>query len=148
MHPDGLRFSENKIVLDRRLHNPALLVCENDLLLSRANTSDLVGLVCHVTGTPRNLLLSDKTLRLHADCSVATTRFLFWSLQSPLARRQIENSATGTSGSMKNISQSGVRGVGIVHPHRLLNNLASPRDSMLLPMLSMQRKRNSPSSAN
>lgn len=48
--------------------------------------------------------------------SMAPTRFLFWALQTPLARRQIENSATGTSGSMKNISQSGVRAVRLVCP--------------------------------
>ena len=41
---EGLRERENKVVLDERLHNPAFLVREDDLLLSRANTFDLVGL--------------------------------------------------------------------------------------------------------
>jgi type I restriction enzyme S subunit len=114
--PDGLREEENKTVLDWRLQNSAFLVCRNDLLISRANTFDLVGLVCHVTGNPRNLMLSDKTLRLHPNSSRVTTRFLFWSLQTAPARRQIENSATGTSGSMKNISQGSVRAILLTRP--------------------------------
>lgn len=114
--PNGLRENENKVVADERLHDSAFLVRDNDLLLSRANTIDLVGLVCHVSGNVGNLMLSDKTLRLHPDPSRVTTRFLFWALQSPLARRQIENLATGTSGSMKNISQGGLRSIGLPRP--------------------------------
>jgi type I restriction enzyme S subunit len=114
--PQGFRESENKVVLDERLHNSAFLVHENDLLLSRANTFDLVGLVCHVTSGPRNLMLSDKTLRLRADKSRVTMRFMFWALQSASARRQIENHAAGTSGSMKNISQRSVRAIVLPRP--------------------------------
>ena len=114
--PDGLRESENKTVIDERLKNPAFLICHNDLLLSRANTFDLVGLVCHVACKPHNLMLSDKTLRLHPVLSRTTTRFLFWTLQTPSSRRQIENLATGTSGSMKNISQSSVRAIRLARP--------------------------------
>ncbi len=61
-------------------------------------------------------MLSDKTLRLQPNLSRVTTRFLFWSLQTASARRQIENSATGTSGSMKNISQGGVKSIQVVRP--------------------------------
>jgi type I restriction enzyme, S subunit len=114
--PEGLRENENKVVLDKRLHNAAFLVRRDDLLLSRANTFDLVGLVCHVDGDPHNLMLSDKTLRLASNSSKMTTRFLFWSLQTALSRRQIQNVATGTSGSMKNITQAGVRAIRLTLP--------------------------------
>jgi len=114
--PEGLRENENKVVLDKRLHNSAFLVRRDDLLLSRANTFDLVGLVCHVDGDPHNLMLSDKTLRLASNSSKTTTRFLYWSLRTASSRRQIQNVATGTSGSMKNITQAGVRGICLTLP--------------------------------
>ena len=114
--PEGLREKENKVVIDERLKNSVFIIHENDLLFSRANTVDLVGLVCHLRVNPGNLMLSDKTLRLRPITSRATTRFLFHSLQTSRIRRQIENLATGTSGSMKNISQVGVESLQLVLP--------------------------------
>lgn len=114
--PDGFREEENKTVLDSRLHNSSLLVHAGDLLLSRANTVDLVGVVCHVSVSPRNLMLSDKTLRLRPIPSRVQDRFLFWSLQLRSLRQQIENAASGTSGSMKNISQKSVRTLQVALP--------------------------------
>lgn len=116
VHPDGLRLEENKVVEVEDLKNPAYLIRRGDLLLSRANTFELVGLVCHVTSDPKNLMLSDKTLRLSVRDSRITTRFMFWQLQHPRSRTQIEIAATGTSGSMKNISQSSVEKMWIVRP--------------------------------
>ncbi len=109
VHPDGLRPHENKVVLNPAFRNAGYLLRDGDLLLSRANTVDLVGLVCQVREAPPNLMLSDKTLRLRANQEVIDPRYLYWALQIHTTRRQIENLATGTSGSMKNISQASVR---------------------------------------
>jgi type I restriction enzyme S subunit len=116
VHPDGLKLSENKVIEEARLKNPAYLVRNGDLLLSRANTFELVGLVCYVTNHPERLMLSDKTLRLSVKANRMTTPFLFWQLQHPKTRTQIEIAATGTSGSMKNISQRGVEQLWISRP--------------------------------
>lgn len=116
VHPDGLKLNENKVVEEARLKNPAYLVRNGDLLLSRANTFELVGLVCYVTNHPESLMLSDKTLRLSVKANRMTTNFLFWQLQHPKTRTQIEIAATGTSGSMKNISQGGVEQLWISRP--------------------------------
>lgn len=116
VHPDGLKLNENKVVEVARLKNPAYLVRNGDLLLSRANTFELVGLVCYVTNHPERLMLSDKTLRLSVKANRMTTTFLFWQLQHPKTRTQIEIAATGTSGSMKNISQGGVEKLWISRP--------------------------------
>ena len=116
VHPDGLKLNENKVVEEARLKNPAYLVRNGDLLLSRANTFELVGLVCYVTNHPERLMLSDKTLRLSVKANRMTTPFLFWQLQHPKTRTQIEIAATGTSGSMKNISQGGVEQLWISRP--------------------------------
>lgn len=115
VHPDGLKLHENKVIDTGHLKNSAYLVRNGDLLLSRANTFELVGLVCHVTSHPKNLMLSDKTLRLLVNSARMMTRFLFWRLQHPVSRGQIEIAATGTSGSMKNISQRGVGNLWIAH---------------------------------
>jgi len=61
-------------------------------------------------------MLSDKTLRLRPNASRVSVSFLFWILQDQTIRRQIANLATGTSGSMKNISQGGVRSLAFARP--------------------------------
>ncbi|WP_327416563.1 hypothetical protein [Streptomyces sp. NBC_01233] len=100
--------TENKVVRDPDLINPAFSVRHGDLLMTRANTEALVGLACVAENPPRQLMLSDKTLRLVVKENVADPRFLEAVLATQGVRRQISAAATGTSGSMKNISQSAV----------------------------------------
>lgn len=83
-----------------------------DLLLTRANTSDLVGLSCIVEHDPRNLYLSDKTLRL-IPSEGQNKRALCELLLSPQVRDQLTLAATGTSGSMKNVSQPKLRSLRV-----------------------------------
>ncbi len=87
-----------------------------DLLISRANTTELVGAVAIPELDHGNLILSDKTLRLVVDPQLAHHRYLFYALRSPAARQHIESRATGTSGSMRNISQSNIRDTPIPLP--------------------------------
>jgi type I restriction enzyme S subunit len=110
---DGFHPQENKVVREERLHNPALRVRAGDLLITRANTSQLVGLTCIAGETSSELMLSDKTLRLRVNKRVAPTKYIQAALGSPIVRRQIENLATGTSGSMKNISQGSIQNLMI-----------------------------------
>lgn len=116
VHPDGLRHVENKIVEDRHLWNAEYLVRRGDLLFSRANTPDLVGLVCLVEDSPRRLMLSDKTLRLTLRPELMLAKFGSMVLQTPNSRAQIEVAATGTSGSMKNISQPAIKSLLVPRP--------------------------------
>lgn len=116
VQPDGFRPNENKIIVDRIHVNPAYEVKSGDLLLSRSNTYQLVGIVSLVEDTRTRLMLCDKTLRLRFNQSEARTEFMFWQLQQPAVRRQIEIHATGTSGSMKNISQPSIRGLKFAKP--------------------------------
>lgn len=76
-----------------------------DLLISRANTRELVGSVVLVDRDYPMRLLSDKTLRLIIDESRADKNYLLYALRTELAREHIELYATGTSDSMRNISQ-------------------------------------------
>jgi type I restriction enzyme S subunit len=116
VHPDGLKLHENKVIEEEIFKKSNYLVRNGDLLFSRANTLDLVGFVCHVINSPKFLMLSDKTLRLTVKPSHMITRFLFWHFQHPEVRAQIEIGATGTSGSMKNISQSSIENILVCRP--------------------------------
>lgn len=80
-------------------------VRKDDLLISRANTKELVGAVVLVDRDYPFRLLSDKTLRLVMDERRASKEFLKFALRAPLARKHIESYATGTSDSMRNIAQ-------------------------------------------
>jgi restriction endonuclease S subunit len=117
---DGFRPVENKVVRNRGLYDPAICVRPGDLLMTRANTSQLVGRSCIVENTPPRLMLCDKTLRLRVDERSVPTRYIQIILGLAEVRRQIEIAATGTSGSMKNISQQSIR--------QLMIPLGSPED--------------------
>ncbi|MFJ4898731.1 hypothetical protein [Streptomyces sp. NPDC088727] len=109
VQPGQFRATENKVVHDSGLINPQYEVRAGDLLMTRANTEQLVGLACIARNPPPRLMLSDKTLRLVPDETVAEPQFMELTLLSPSVRRQIRAMATGTSGSMKNIAQDAVR---------------------------------------
>ena len=116
VQPDGFKSQENKIIVNKAWINPAYEVQDGDLLISRSNTFQLVGIVCHVRSPQPRLMLCDKTLRMRVDPRRAMTDFVFRQFQQPSARRHIEVHATGTSGSMKNISQPSIRSLKIQLP--------------------------------
>ena len=93
---------ENKAVPSAYTPPPQYEVQSDDLLISRANTTELVGATVLVETTRPQLMLSDKTLRLIPDENLATKSFLQVALRSPGARKYIETNAAGTSDSMKN----------------------------------------------
>lgn len=84
----------------------AHLVRQGDLLISRANTAELVGAVAYVDSCPSNLVLPDKIWRfLWKDPQ--SVPLYYWALfRTPRIRQQISRLASGTGGSMKNISKA------------------------------------------
>jgi type I restriction enzyme S subunit len=118
VHPSGFRAEENKVIINPAYINPVYEVQDGDLLMSRANTYELVGMVCLVSKPRTQLLLCDKTLRLQVNKKNALSKFIFYMLQMPFARSQIEMHATGSSGSMKNISQNSIKNLAIYAPPR------------------------------
>jgi type I restriction enzyme S subunit len=112
----GFVPSENKVIEDLALIDEGCEVKIGDLLMTRCNTPELVGAACLVNATPPHLMLCDKTLRLSVNPERDDIRFLAHTLGMPSTRRQIEISATGSSGSMKNISQKDIRGYRVVRP--------------------------------
>lgn len=92
-------------------------VRREDLLISRANTRELVGAVVLVDRDYPNRLLSDKTLRLVIDENRADKSYLMLALRSAQARKHIEHFATGTSDSMRNISQDVIKATPLWLPN-------------------------------
>lgn len=100
------RFLENEnkaIHLDHSI-NQDHEIKSGDLLISRANTVDLVGATVLVDGTRSRLLLSDKSLRLVPREGI-NKRWLNYIMGAPMVREQLSSLATGTSDSMRNLSQ-------------------------------------------
>lgn len=115
VHPMGFMPSEAKALSDASIFSTVMAVQSGDVLISRANTADRVGMVCLVDESYPLLFLSDKTLRLEPKAGV-NSACLVETLQSDTARRQFSGSGTGTSGSMKNISHADIRGVSVRWP--------------------------------
>jgi type I restriction enzyme S subunit len=89
-------------------HLPERLVTprRGDLLFSRANTRELVAATCIVQSDYPDLFLPDKLWRLSIRGEVATPEYIHFVLSHSSFRKQLTQVATGTSGSMLNISQA------------------------------------------
>lgn len=92
-------------------------VRQGDLLFSRANTSQLIGATALVEHTPPNHVLPDKIWRFVWHCEPRADPYFVWHLfRQRRFRDAISSRATGTSGSMKNISQDKVLSIPIALP--------------------------------
>jgi type I restriction enzyme, S subunit len=104
---------ESKAVEDEYQPDEQHRIRKGDLIISRANTLELVGAVVLVSEDYPMRLLSDKTLRLVIDKEKALPEYLLMILRLSEARAHIEKNATGTSNSMRNISQSSINTIPI-----------------------------------
>jgi len=101
---------ENKAVPDETpVPDSAVTVKRGDLLLTRANTPELVGDVALVDETIDRLLLCDLCYRLRCNPHLASSKYLRLALLSDSLRSQIESYARGTSGSMVKISHNAIK---------------------------------------
>ena len=92
-------------------------VRKGDLLISRANTTELVGAVSMVRYIPSKVLLPDKLWRIcFRDNSKLLPDYTLIALRQPSIRKIIGDLATGSSGSMKNISMDKASTIPITLP--------------------------------
>jgi type I restriction enzyme S subunit len=93
------------------------LVRVGDLLISRANTIELVAATAYVWATPDGLLLSDKIWRfIWREPLKVEPLFVWFLFRNRAFRDELVKGATGTSGSMKNISKEKMLSMPIVLP--------------------------------
>ncbi len=109
------RPDEHKAVaatdVDRELVTPR----KGDLLFSRANTRELVAATCLVEEDHPRLFLPDKLWKVVPSAS-ATAPFLRFLLAHERQRMELTKTATGTSGSMLNISMVKLRALMVPVP--------------------------------
>ena len=92
-----------------------------DILLSRANTTELVGASAIVENAANNLYLPDKLWKLHIKDDVDT--YFFWHLlQTKPVRSSISKASSGSGGSMKNISQKSFLNITVPKISREVQN--------------------------
>ena len=97
--------TESKPAPTRHTPSERHFVRPGDFLLSRANTAELVGATALVDQCPPNLLLSDKLWRfIWKEPEKVAPDFMAVLFRMPGVRQKISRVATGTGGSMKNIS--------------------------------------------
>ena len=110
------RPDENKTLPPELAPLPELGLACGDLLISRANTRDLVGSAAVALSDYPRLMLCDKLYRLRLYTDVCAPPFLAFYLGTPGVRGQIELAATGASRSMLNIAQSTILELNIAVP--------------------------------
>lgn len=88
---------------------------DGDLLMSRANTRELVGLVGIYRDVGHPCTYPDLMMKLTPN-GMSSSEFLEIMLQSKLVRRQVQSSASGTSGSMVKISGATVQRLLVAIP--------------------------------
>jgi type I restriction enzyme S subunit len=108
--------SENKALPSSLEPLPALEIRPGDVLMSRANTRELVGSAVFVDSAPPRLMLCDKVFRLRYVPTRTAPRFLTLALESRIGREQVERDATGASSSMQNIGQDSIRRLLLAWP--------------------------------
>lgn len=89
----------------------------NDLLFSRANTTELVGATCIVFETPENVCLPDKLWRFEWQEPEKLSQIFMWKLlNTPAMRNRLSEISSGSGGSMKNISKSKLLEMEVIFP--------------------------------
>lgn len=111
------RPDEYKVVTPEDASRLSVCPCEGEIIVSRANTLELVGASAFVHQDWPDRFLPDKLWQTKlAEAVHVDTKWLSYVLGSSRTRKDISGRATGTSGSMKNISQSAFLGIRIPFP--------------------------------
>jgi len=113
---DTFSPGQNKKLPDSLRPVPDLEVRDGDILVSRANTTSLLGLAALVNKPRSKLMLSDKLFRFRAKADQFDPAYLVAALRAKACRAQIESSTNGASSSMQNIGQSVLRELWLAVP--------------------------------
>jgi type I restriction enzyme S subunit len=82
-----------------------------DLLVTRSNTELLLGHAAIYSGDPSPCIYPDLMMRLKVHSEKADTRFVYYWLRTPDVRARIQKAGSGTSSTMKKITQKDVMGL-------------------------------------
>ncbi|HFD0382613.1 TPA: restriction endonuclease subunit S [Salmonella enterica] len=109
---------ENKVVDCKTIPASKKLIRpkKGDLLFSRANTRELVAAICMVHQDYDNLFLPDKLWSIKLNHELLLPEFFLILIQNEKVRELLTKQATGTSGSMLNISKNKFEETEIIFP--------------------------------
>lgn len=144
------REIENKVIEGVERDRVSLHPKRDRIIISRANTPELIGANAYIERDYPDVFLSDKLWQLEPkEVHTISMRWLGFVLSSPSYRKKMSEIATGSSQSMKNISQDAVMKLELpVPPHdeqvqvaNLLNEWDSAIDKTER-LISAKQKRN------
>ena len=115
------RPEENKAMLDENQFIEDAAVRAGDLLFTRKNTPELVGMCAYVYDTPCGLMMPDLIFRLNT-INRCNKVFLWKLINHDLFRDCIQAIATGSAKSMSNISKERLLSLEIILPPIELQN--------------------------
>ncbi len=109
--------AECKTIAPQDVHRACLNPRNDTIIISRMNTPDLVGECGYVDKDYPNLFLPDRLwMTRYNRSSGINGRWLSYLLSTPEYKQQIKAAATGTSGSMKNLSKTALLSLHVNYP--------------------------------
>ncbi len=116
------------VKMDERVKATTLM--KGDLLVSRSNTVDLVGLVGVFNEDRSDVSFPDLMMRVSVNQMRIDSKYLELVMLSPKGRRHMQRVAAGTSGSMKKINRVGLGSLSVPLPslpnqHRFLKSVVT-----------------------
>ncbi|MFC6495591.1 restriction endonuclease subunit S [Ancylobacter dichloromethanicus] len=128
----NLRLDENTIkYLDQTLPlNSKFWLLENDILIQRANSLELLGTTVLFDGPPCEFIFPDLMMRIRANETKVSPKYLAAFLNSDSARAYFRANATGTAGNMPKINGTTVRATRVPTPsleeqHEIVRRIGS-----------------------
>lgn len=113
----GFLPEEHKAVVPEDINRVRVNPKKDHILFSRANTPQLVGESAYIEKDYYDLFLPDKLWMINIkNREMISARWLSYTLCSSRVRAAISDMATGSSGSMKNISKSGLLSLKVPTP--------------------------------
>ena len=104
-----------KYIEDTISESSFLWIKQGDLLIQRSNSLDYVGTVCLCDETITGYIYPDLMMKANVSNEV-DLHYIVYYLKSPFARQYFKDCATGTSNSMKKITQSVVSEIPVALP--------------------------------
>ena len=117
--------NENKALLDEGLFVESAEVHAGDLLFTRKNTPELVGMAAYVRNTPPKLMMPDLIFRLVPNEKVNAV-FLWQLINCKEFRPVIQAISGGSAKSMSNISKERLGKIKVICPPRELQDSLIP----------------------
>ena len=119
------RPHENKALLDEKLFVESAEVHTGDLLFTRKNTPELVGMAAYVQETPSKLMMPDLIFRLVPNDKMNAV-FLWQLINCKEFRPVIQAISGGSAKSMSNISKERLGKINVISPPRELQDALIP----------------------